>query len=332
MRFGIIGCGSIAESSFGPALLASQRLELAAVCRRDLQAAKDFAARFGCPRAYASAAELVRDDQVQAVIVSTPTDTHRDYTCLAAEHGKHVLCEKPMARNAAECREMMAACRAHGVTLAVAYRRRTCPQVVAAKRLIAAGRIGRVVFARTHYSGRWDPQPGDWRIEPEIGGALMEMASHRIEVLLNFGGRPRSVSAAVGTLDHDWPVDDTDALIVRFEEGGIGMHSTILTSPPRRDFAQIDGDRGRILIDPLELTADHLLLELPEGDRAGSRWSPLQEKLFDLPMVEDFAAAAESGEKPVCDAESGYWVQAVSDAARAASASGTETAVESPGL
>ena len=191
VRFGIIGCGSIAENSFGPALLASERLELVAVCRRDLQAARDFADRFGGPRAYASAEELVRDEQVQAVIVSTPTDTHRDYTCLAAEHGKHVLCEKPMARNAAECREMLAACKAHGVTLGVAYRRRTCPQVIAAKRLIAAGRIGRVVFVRTHYSGRWDPQPGDWRIEPEIGGALMEMASHRIEVLLNFGGRPR---------------------------------------------------------------------------------------------------------------------------------------------
>ena len=92
VRFGIIGCGSIAEHSFGPSLLASQRNELAAVCRRDLSAARDFADRFGGPRAYASAAELVRDEQVQAVIVSTPTDTHRDYTCLAAEHGKHVLC------------------------------------------------------------------------------------------------------------------------------------------------------------------------------------------------------------------------------------------------
>ena len=180
--------------------------------------------------------------------------------------------------------------------MAVAYRRRTCPQVVAAKQLIAAGRIGRVVFARTHYSGRWDPQAGDWRIEPDIGGALMEMASHRIEVLLNFGGRPQSVSAVVDAVDHDWPVDDTDALIVRFEGGGIGMHSTILTSPPRRDFAQIDGDGGRILIDPLELTADHLILELPDGTER-IEVEPLQEKLFDLPMIEDFATPLRSAVK-----------------------------------
>ena len=327
MKFGIIGCGSIAENSFGPSLLTSERTDLVAVCRRDLEAARAFAARFNGPRAYSSAAELVRDDRVEAVIVSTPTDTHCDYTCLAAEHGKHVLCEKPMARNAAECREMIATCRAHGVTLAVAYRRRTCPQVVAAKQVIAAGRIGRVVFARTHYSGRWDPQAGDWRIEPGIGGALMEMASHRIEVLLNFGGRPQSVSAVIDAVDHDWPVDDTDALIVRFEGGGIGMHSTILTSPPRHDFAQIDGDSGRILIDPLELTADHLILELPDGTER-IEVEPLQEKLFDLPMIEDFVDAAERGEKPVCDAESGYWVQAVSDAARASSSSGVAVAVE----
>ena len=90
MKFGIIGCGSIAENSFGPSLLASERTDLVAVCRRDLEAARAFAARFSGPRAYSSAAELVRDDRVEAVIVSTPTDTHCDYTCLAAEHGKHV--------------------------------------------------------------------------------------------------------------------------------------------------------------------------------------------------------------------------------------------------
>ena len=105
------------------------------------------------------------------------------------------------------------------------------------------------------------------------------------------------------------------------------MHSTILTSPPRRDFAQIDGDGGRILIDPLELTADHLILELPNGTER-IEVEPLQEKLFDLPMIEDFVVAAERGEKPVCDAESGYWVQAVSDAARASSSSGVAVAVE----
>ena len=81
MKFGIIGCGSIAENSFGPSLLTSERTDLVAVCRRDLEAARAFAARFNGPRAYRSAAELVRDDRVEAVIVSTPTDTHCDYTC-----------------------------------------------------------------------------------------------------------------------------------------------------------------------------------------------------------------------------------------------------------
>lgn len=318
MRFGIIGCGNIAEHSFGPSLTTSAQTELVAVSRRDMAAAQAFATRFGSPRAYSSAEDLVNDPEVEAVIVATPTDTHHAFSCLAAKHGKHVLCEKPMARDANECREMIDICRVNDVTLGVAYRRRTCPQVIKAKELIAAGRIGQVVFARTHYSGRWDPKPGEWRIDPSIGGALMEMASHRIEVLLNFGGIPTSVSAIVDTLDHTWSVDDTDALIVRFEGGGVGMHSTILTSPPRHDFVQIDGDAGRIRIDPLELTADHLFLDLPEGTER-IPVEPLDGLLFDTPMIEDFVSAALSGREPICNGGSGYWVQAVADAARVSS-------------
>ena len=160
----------------------------------------------------------------------------------------------------------------------------------------------------------------------------MEMASHRIEVLLNFGGLPKSVSAAVGTVDHDWPVGRLRrphrAFRRRRDRHALDdpdVAAGAATSP------RSTANRGRILIDPLELTADHLLLELPEGT-GRIAVEPLQEKLFDLPMVEDFAAAVESGDEPVCDAESGYWVQAVADAARAASVSGTETAVEPPGL
>ena len=120
MRFGILGCGSIAAGSYAPSLLRSPHGELAAVCRRDLEAAQRFAARFGGCAAYGSAAELLEEADVDAVIVSTPTDTHCEFTELAASRGKHVLCEKPMARNAAECRRMIDACRTAGVGLAVA--------------------------------------------------------------------------------------------------------------------------------------------------------------------------------------------------------------------
>lgn len=318
LRFGIIGCGSIAASSFAPSLIKSDRADLAAVCRRDLEKAREFAARFGARRngcaAYGSAEELIGAPDIDAVIVSTPTDYHCEYTLLAADKGKHVICEKPMAHNAAECREMIDACLQAGVGLGVAYRRRLFPQTLKAQELIAAGRIGRIVCVRTHYSGLMNAGPDDWRTRPGIGGAMMEMAVHRIEVLLNFGGRPTEVSALVETVRHDWSVDDSDALLIKFADGHIGVHSTILTSPPRRDQAIVDGTEGRIIIDPLEFDADRILLELPDGIEE-IPVAPLERPYFDLPMIDDFVDATREGRPPVCDGSAGYWTQATADAA-----------------
>ena len=315
LRFGIIGCGSIAAASFAPSLLKSAHAELAAVCRRDLDKAREFALRFGEVSAYASAAELLADPQVDAVVVSTPSDTHAEYTALAAECGKHVLCEKPMARSAAECRAMIQACRKAGVVLGVAYRRRLFPQVLRAKELVAQGRIGRVVCVRTHYSGWTEFAADAWQRQSWIGGALMEMAVHRLEVLLHFAGQPLAVSALVERVHHDWPGDDSDALLLQFADGKIGMHSTILTSPPRHDYAQIDGTGGRVLLDPLEFGTPRVSLVTAAGAEEVPV-VPLESPYFDLPMIDDFAQAARQGREPVCDALAGYWTQAVVDAAR----------------
>jgi 1,5-anhydro-D-fructose reductase (1,5-anhydro-D-mannitol-forming) len=314
MRFGIIGCGSIAAGSFAPSLLKSEHAELVAVCRRDHGKAQKFAAQFGGCAAYASAAELTADEQVDAVVVATPTDTHAEFSVLAAQQGKHVLCEKPMARNAAECRQIVEACVEAGVGLAVAYRRRLFPQVLRAQKLIADGAIGRMVCVRTHYSGWMSGGPENWRTHPVIGGAMMEMAVHRLEVLLNFAGQPTEVSALVETVEHDWPVDDTDALLMRFAGGHIGVHSTILTSPPRRDQAIIDGTEGRVIIDPLEFGADHIVLERPDG-RQRLDVVALEQPYFDLPMIDDFVQAVCGERQPVCDGITGYTVQATVDAA-----------------
>ena len=328
LRFGIIGCGSIATASFAPSLLKSEKAELVAVCRRDVARAAAFAQQFGGAAAYGSAAELLDDEKVQAVVVATPTDFHCEFTLLAAEKGKHVLCEKPMAHNAEECGQMIRACRENGVKLGVAYRRRLFPQVLKAKELIAAGRIGQVVGARTHYSGWSGQEPGDWRLQPGIGGSMMEMAVHRIEVLLNFGGEPARVAAMVETVHHDWPVDDTDALLVRFAEGTVGLHSTILTSRPRRDLAQIDGVEGKIYIDPLESHVDHIQLETEAGiERV--QVEPLVSPYFDLPMLDDFVDAVREDREPVCDGLTGYRVQATVDAAFCAAREGRTVEVES---
>ena len=344
MRFGIIGAGSIARGSFAPALAASARAELVAVSRRDRAAAREFAAEHGgagCA-AYADPAELLADPRVEAVIIATPGDSHCEYTLLAAAHGKHVLVEKPMAVNATECRTMIEACAAAGVGLAVAYRRRTWPQVVKAQQLIAEGAIGRTVCVRTHYSG--GPGFSGWQLDPAAGGTMLEMAVHRIEVLLNFAApaRPTLVTALVEQVlerEDGASIDDTDALLLRFDDGVVGVHSTIMTSPPRRDAVQIDGTAGRIIIESLESGSSEIKLERAEDGAVETiAVTPLEGGVFDLPMIDDFVesilaneAAGGGGEggsrEPICDGASGYYVSAVVDAAFESARTGTHQPV-----
>jgi predicted dehydrogenase len=223
---------------------------------------------------------------------------------------------------------MVEACRQADVSLAVAYRRRLFPQVVAAKRLLADGAIGPTVCTRTHYSGGGN-MTASWQARADIGGALMEMAVHRIEVLLNLAASaPVEVSGIVDTVYHKgWQTDDTNGLLLRFADGTMGVHSTILTSKPRRDFAQVDGAEGRIVIDGLEFGGDKIELETP-GARTEIAVEPLAASYFDQPMLEDLVTAVGAGREPVCDGVTGYTVQAVVDAARESSAIGARVTVD----
>src|SRR6185503_15963324 len=113
---------------------------------------------------------LARED-VDAVVIATPPHVHCAQTVAAARQGKHVLVEKPMALDPAECRAMIAACREAGIRLGVAYRRRLFPQVVRMRQMLDEGAVGRVTLVRGHYSGWMGLHPGEsWRVDPAVSG------------------------------------------------------------------------------------------------------------------------------------------------------------------
>ena len=319
LRWGILGCGDIAGKTFAPCLVQSDCCELVAVMRRDAAKAREFAEQFGVERAYSDVGQLINDPQVDALVIATPPHVHAEQTVAAARAGKHVLVEKPMAMNPDECRTMIAACREAGVRLGVAYRRRQYPQVVKLKELLAEGAIGRVTLVRGHYSGWYEATPGEpahWRLDPSIGGGgvLMDMACHRLEVSLNLGGRVTEVSAMVEAVEHDWPVEDSAVLLLRFESGALGVHSTVWTSPPRHDYVEVDGTQGKLILDPMECWADEVLIRRPEGDEI-VKVSPLTGSTGDLPMLEDFVAAVRAGREPICGGWAGLHTQEVIAAA-----------------
>ena len=124
IRWGIIGCGNVTEVKSGPAFHKAEGSRLTAVMRRDGELAADYAKRHGVGRWYTDADELIHDPEVDAVYIATPPAQHLPYTLQAAQAGKPVYVEKPMALHAGECIEMAEACRQAGVPLFVAYYRR----------------------------------------------------------------------------------------------------------------------------------------------------------------------------------------------------------------
>src|SRR5216117_940777 len=139
LRWGLIGCGDIARKRVAPALRDSPACELVAVNRAQSALAESFARTFGARRWYADWHELLVDADIDAVYIATPVHLHAPQTLAAAEAGKHVLCEKPMAMDAVECDRMIAACRANRVKLGVAYYRHFYPVIERAKEIIQLG-------------------------------------------------------------------------------------------------------------------------------------------------------------------------------------------------
>jgi predicted dehydrogenase len=188
VRWGIIGVGNVTERKSGPGFQQAERSELVAVMRRNGALAADYAQRNNVPRWYDDADELINDPEVDAVYVATPPDSHREYVVRVAQAGKPVYVEKPMARTALECEDMISACDEAGVGLFVAYYRRALPRFVTVKELLDSGRIGQL---RSVSIGNERPAPvGEadqegWRVDPVIsgGGHFVDLGSHILDLL-----------------------------------------------------------------------------------------------------------------------------------------------------
>ena len=268
ISWGVLGAGRIAELQMAPAIAAAPGHELAAVTRRDLAAAEQFAADHGAQRAYDSEQALLADPHVNAVYVATPPHLHARLTILAAQAGKHILCEKPMAQNSDEARRMIEACRANGVTLTICHYQRFNARHQRIKVLLDAGAIGQVTAARINFSERFPPQPGVWHHEPAIsgGGSIMDLGIHCIDLLRYLCGPVDAVAALVGTLVDDSPVEDTATLLLRLTGGAqavITSHWTTANHEPERfNRLEIGGTEGAIVAAPIQAKDSSGLLKV----------------------------------------------------------------------
>jgi predicted dehydrogenase len=185
IRFGIIGFGLHAMKRLMPAFARAQRSKVVALSRRDAGRARESAEHYGIPHAFTSAAELCRRADVEAVFIATPNSVHLSDVLTAAEHRKPMLLEKPMAMNAAECRQMIEAARRAGVVLGIAHVFRFHNSVNRIRELLAEGAIGDLVFARSEFSFPGRGHVRTWLNDAAIagGGPIMDIGVHCVDAL-----------------------------------------------------------------------------------------------------------------------------------------------------
>ena len=246
IKWGIIGCGDVADHKIGPAFNRVKDSELVAVMRRNAGKAKDFARRHKVPKYYSDVDALLRDDEINAVYIATPHYLHAEHTVKAAEYGKHVLCEKPMAITIQECQKMINACETNKVKLMIAYYQRLQPAHQKIRELISQGAIGKIIMCKAQ-TGIWR-YPADWFGKKELsgGGVLMEVGTHIIDLLRFLLGEIVEVSAYTDVLLFGCSVEDTSSLIVRFEDGVHGSMSFSYAVPDLGSNIEICGTQGKI--------------------------------------------------------------------------------------
>lgn len=244
VRWGILGTAKIAVAKVIPAMQRSPWCEIVGVASRDLAKSESAARELNIPKAYGSYEELLADNSIEAIYNPLPNNLHVLWTVKAAEAGKHVLCEKPIALNASEARTLIDVRDRTGVRIQEAFMVRTHPQWLETRRLIHSGRIGSLITINGFFSYN-NPDPANIRNHLELGGgALMDIGCYPITISrFMFETEPRRV---LGFIERD-ANNGTDTLtsaVLEFPNGRSTFTCGTRLAPYQRMI--FHGTEGRI--------------------------------------------------------------------------------------
>ncbi len=330
INFGIIGFGLHAVKRMMPGFALAKNCRVAALSRRNLAKAQDSARQYNIPLAFDSAEKLCRSPQVDAVFIATPNACHLQDALVAAACGKPILCEKPMAIDAEQCRQMVEAARAAGVLLGIAQVFRFEDSTAWFREQVAAGSIGKPVFARSEFSF-----PGahgharTWIHDPTIsgGGPVADVGVHCVDALrfilqdevlrvsaCEIAGKPREV-------------EDGAVLLLEFSRGTL---ATVMVSfrAEYRTPLELVGETG-VLRAENALTVDRPVhLEQLRGGAVVENLTVSNQLAYAL-QVDAFAAAVEGKAEFPISGEEGLRNQQILDAAYRSMKSGQTEDVRS---
>ena len=256
VRWGVLSTAKIALMKVIPAMQRSAWCEIAAIASRDLSRAEAAARELQIPFAYGSYEELLADQNIEAIYNPLPNNLHVPWTIKAAEAGKHVLCEKPIALDAEEARTLIEVRNLTGVRIQEAFMVRTHPQWLETRRLIKSGRIGSLRSITCFFS-YFNPDPANIRNQLSLGGgALMDIGCYPITISrFMYEAEPRRVMAVIER-DSVFGTDSLTTAVLDFAQG----HSTFTCSTRLAPYQRMIflGTEGRIeVLIPFNAPNDH---------------------------------------------------------------------------
>lgn len=314
MRFALIGAGNIAKI-YLDAIANIPGAEIAVLCNRTEATGRALADQAGA--AWTSDyGEAVGREDVDAVIVATPSGTHMEIGVAGAEAGKHLLIEKPLDITLARVDALIAAAQRAGVVLACVFPQRFTTGAEQAKAAVEAGRLGRLTLCdavvkwhrpQSYYDGSWR---GTWALDG--GGALMNQSIHFVDLLQWLAGPVTTVQGTIATLAHQMETEDTAAAVLRFAHGGVGSIVGATSSWPGEPArVSLHGEQGTIIIEEGQIVrweladatteekARLLAGEASGGSGAGDPMAIGSEK--HRRQLVDFIEAVEAGRPPKID-------------------------------
>lgn len=296
VRYGIIGCAGIG-GTHAEAVKSASGATLVACADLDQDAAETFGDDNDI-QAFTDVTTMIDEADVDAVSVCTPSGTHADVVCDAAQAGANVLCEKPLDVYADRIDRMIAVCESEGVTLAGVFQKRASEASQAAKEAVESGDIGDLVLADATvkwYRSQDYYDSAAWRGTRDMdGGCLMNQAIHEIDRLNWLTGGIESVQARTDRLARDFECEDTAVLSLRFENGSLGSIEATTATIGGESGLELNGTDGSITLRGSTITH----FETGEGeqdlDTADYEWGDAHEV-----TIQDFVDALREGREPM---------------------------------
>ena len=261
IRLGVIGSGAIAQRGHIPEFLSIEGVQIEAIADTDKGKAESVGQKAGIPRVFTDYQELLALDELDAVSICTPNYLHAPMAVAAADAGKHILCEKPMATTVADAQKMIDSAAKNGVTLMIEQAKRFTPPVETAKSLLDLGIVGDILAIRSKFghwgAHTWSPM-GKWFFEQEKsgGGVLIDLGIHHAD-LINWYTEGMEVETVVGltssAVNKQWEVEDYAMGTLLFTSGAMASLEVSWCTKPPFDGTEIVGTNGTLFVNYPEI-------------------------------------------------------------------------------